>query len=167
MVWDIMSFHGFPDLHIEHRGRTVTSDFRVDDVMKETAASAMRRRTESGPPTPAKLLPDMFQAIFQQDGVPAHPPPIPSGGARSTSLPFWVRRVWLGYSPDLSPIENLLAIVQDKVDMMDPANSEAILIRTVRSARRSIPAQTLDNLNRGMPERMRAYMEKCGDFINK
>ena len=69
----MVSFRGLSDLHIVPRGKTLTSDFYADEVqLKEMVASAMRRRTENGPPTAVKLMPDMSPAICQQDGSQAH-----------------------------------------------------------------------------------------------
>ena len=45
---------------------------------------------------------------------------------------------------------------------MDPATSEATGIENVRSARCSIPAETLDSLMCGMPECMRAVWRSVG-----
>ena len=46
MVCGMMSFRGLSDLHIVPRGKTVTSNFYVEEVLKGTATSAIRRRTE-------------------------------------------------------------------------------------------------------------------------
>ena len=68
MASGMMNFRCLSNLHIVPRGKTVRSDFHAEEVRKGTAASAMRRRTENGPPTAIKLLPSM-SAIFQQDGA--------------------------------------------------------------------------------------------------
>ncbi|XP_043229039.1 uncharacterized protein LOC122385098 [Amphibalanus amphitrite] len=167
LVWGMMSFRGLSDLHIVPRGQTVTADYYVEEVMKGTAASAMRRRKENGPPTAIKLLPDMSQAIFQQDGAPAHNATKTQEWCRANFPGFWAKGEWPGNSPDLSPIENLWAIVQDRMDKMAPASSETALIRNLRSAWSSISGETLDNLMCGMPERMRACVRKRGGYINK
>ena len=49
---------------------------------------------------------------------------------------------------------------------MDLVTSEATLIENVCSTWCSISAKVLDNLMCEMPERMRACVEKCGDFSN-
>lgn len=167
MVWGMMSFRGLSDLHIIPRGQTVTADYYVEKVLKESATSAMRRRKENGAPTKIGLLPDMSQAIFQQDGAPAHNATKTQQWCQDNFPGFWAKGVWPGNSPDLSPIENLWAIVKDKVDKATPATSEATLIRNVQSAWCSISAETLDNLVCGMPERMRACVREGGAYINK
>ena len=55
MAWGMMDFHGLSDLRIVPLGRTVTSDLYVEEVLKWTAASAMGRRTENGPPSAVTL----------------------------------------------------------------------------------------------------------------
>ena len=127
----------------------------------------MRRRKENGAPTKIGLLPDMSQAIFQQDGAPAHNATKTQQWCQDNFPGFWAKGVWPGNSPDLSPIENLWAIVKDEVDKATPATSEATLIRNVQSAWCSISAETLDNLVCGMPERMRACVREGGAYINK
>ena len=142
-----------------HTGQTVTSDNCVEEVLKRTAASAIRRRTEDGPPIAVKLLSDMSQALFQGRSQ-LLPLPGLSGGAKLTSLPFGRREYWPGSSTDLSPMENLCAIVQEKIDKMELAKPETTLIESVRSTCCSILEETLDNMMCGMPERK--YEDLCG-----
>ena len=67
-----MSYQGLSELHFEASGQTVTTDYYVEEVPKKTATSTLQRKEQKGPPTAVKLLPRMSEAIFQQDGVPAH-----------------------------------------------------------------------------------------------
>ena len=152
-----MSFCGLSDLHIVPRGKTVTSVFYVEEVLKGKAASALRWRTEKWPPTAVKLLPDKSQATFQDETEPPLTPPPRSRRWCQANYPaFWAKGSWPDNCTDLSPIENLWAIIQDKLDKTDPATSEATLIENVRSVWRSISAETLDNLMCGMPQRKRS-----------
>ena len=48
---------------------------------------------------------------------------------------------------------------------MNPATSKVTLIANSRSAWCCFSAEMLDNAMCGMPERMRAYVEKCGELI--
>ena len=105
------------------------SDFYVQEVLKGMAASAMRWQKKNGPPSAIKLLPDMSQAVFQQDGAPAHNATKTQKWCQVSISVFWAKGVRPGNSPDLSPIENLCAIVQHKVDKMATATSEVNLIR--------------------------------------
>ena len=65
MVWGTMSLRDLSDLHIVPEGKLVyRTAIYVEEVRTGTAALAMRRQTENGSPTAAKLLPDMPQDIF-------------------------------------------------------------------------------------------------------
>ena len=142
------------------------SDFYIQEVLKGTAASAMRRRKKNGPPSAIKLLPDMSQAVFQQDGALAHNATKTQTLCQVSISVFWAKGVRPGNSPDLSPIENLCAIVQHKADKMATATTEVNLIRDVRSASRSTSPETLHNPMCGMPKLMGVCAEKPGDYIN-
>ena len=104
---------------------------------------------EEWPPSEVKLLPYMSEAIFQQDGAPAHRAGKTQKWCRSHFDDFWAKDEWPGNSPDLSPIENLWSIVQEEMNKMAPATSEATLIRNVRTAWSRITPETLDNLMTG------------------
>ena len=67
----------------------------------------------------------MSQAISQRDGVPAHTAAQNQRWYQDNFPVFWTKGIWPGHSPDLSPVEKLQAIVQDK---MDPVKSEVILM---------------------------------------
>ena len=71
-VWAMMSHQGLSELHIVPRGQTVTAQYYVEEVLKKSAASAMKRKGQKRPPAHVKLLPKMSESIFQQDGTPAH-----------------------------------------------------------------------------------------------
>ena len=167
MVWGMMSYRGLSDLHIIPRGQTVTADYYVEGILSKTATSAMARKEKKGPPTEAKLLPNMSRAIFQQDGAPAHRARKTQEWCRSHFPAFWDKDEWPGNSPDLSPIENLWAIVQEEINKMAPATSEATLTRNVRAAWSKISSETLDNLTSSMPDRMLACVREKGGYICK
>ena len=68
---------------------------------------------------------------------------------RSNFPGFWENGTWPGNSSDISPIENLWAIVNE------PTASEKTLIHNVQVAWRRIKADALGSLVSGVPERMR------------
>ena len=53
------------------RDHTVTASYYRDTILETALKSALSRTRENGPPTTAKLHPDMSKIIFQQDGSPA------------------------------------------------------------------------------------------------
>lgn len=167
IVWGMMSYRGLSELHVIPRGKTVTAEYYVESILKETAASAMQRKKEKGSPTTVKLLPKMSEAIFQQDGAPAHSAARTQQWCQSHLPAFWEKGVWPGNSPDLSPIENLWGIMKDELSKMEPATTEDGLVRNLRKVWLSISAETLDNLVCGMPERMRECIRQGGGYIGK
>ena len=151
----MVSYRDLSDLHIISHGQNITADYYVEEVMKKTAASAMQRKKGNGPPSKVKLMLDMSKAIFQQDGAPAHHARKTQDWCRGNFPGFWEKGRWYGNSLHLSPIENLWAIVKAELNKTEPATSEKTLIQNVQVAWRRIKAETLDNLMRGMMERLR------------
>ena len=68
MAWGVMSYQAFSHLHIIPKGQTVTSEYYVETILKQSLTSTMLRTRDSGTILEKKLLPE----IFQQDGAPAH-----------------------------------------------------------------------------------------------
>ena len=166
IVWGAMSFRGLSDLHVVPRGQTVTASYYQDNILETALKSALSRTRENGPPTRA-LHPDMSKVIFQQDGAPVHTAGTSQQWCEEHLSDFWRKEVWPPNSPDLSPIENLWAIVQNKMDEMPAATSRDGLVDSLKLAWRKIPRETLDNLISGMPERMQACVKERGGYIGK
>ena len=117
----------------------------------------MTRKENKGPPTEAKPLPNMSRDVFQQDGgASAHRARNAPEWCRSHFPAFWEKDEWPGNSPDLSPRQNLWAIVQEEINKMVSATSEDTLARNVRAAWPLISSETPDSLMSGMPDRMLA-----------
>ena len=105
-IWGMMSYSGLSDLHIIPKGQTVTSDYYIEEILKKTMMSAMHRKGDTGSVLERELLPDMFAAIFQQDGA-AHTSKRTQDWLTGNVPYFWPKGTWPANSPDLSPIENL------------------------------------------------------------
>ena len=72
--------------------------------------------------TQQKMCRLMFEAIFKQDGAPAH-----TANKMQTWLShhipgYWAKGIWPSNSPDLNSIKNLWAIIQAELDKKRPAN---------------------------------------------
>ena len=109
----------------------------------------------------------MPEAIFQQDGAPAHRAKKTQEWFRTNFPDFWAKDEWPGNSSGLSPIENLWALVQQKLSQLVPATSDDTLMRKRRALWPCISAGTLDNLMSGMPDRMRACIKERWEYICK
>ena len=108
----------------------------------------------------------MSRAIFKEDGAPAHRA-MAQDWWRGNFLDFRENGTWPGKSPDLSPIENLWAIVKEEGNKMGATTSEKIVIQNVQVAWRRIKAVTLGNLMSGLLERMRECVRLHGGYIGK
>ena len=89
-----------------------------------------------------KLLPKMSEAIFQQDGAPAHSAARTAVVPRSFSV-FWEQG------------ENLWGIMRDELSKTELPTSEDELVGSLWMAWLSISVETRDNSVCRMPEQMR------------
>ena len=69
---------------------------------------------------PWKFHENTWDLIFQQDGAPAHTALTSQAWLRTSFLSFWIKEIRPPDSPDLSPIENMLAFLKEKVNKVDP-----------------------------------------------
>ncbi|KAI6648584.1 hypothetical protein LOD99_8064 [Oopsacas minuta] len=134
MVWGVMSSQGLSDLHIIPQKQTVTSDDYVEVILKQSLTSSLLRTRDSGTILERKLLPDRSQAIFQQDGAPAHTSKRSQEWLKNNMTGFWTKEIWPPNSPDLNPIENLRVILQTKLDAMERATNLKVLEKQLNLA---------------------------------
>ena len=72
MVWGAMSANAVSELHILPQKCTVNAKYYVDNILAGPCKSAFARRRSKGTILERKLCENMSNAIFQQDGAPAH-----------------------------------------------------------------------------------------------
>ena len=145
-VWRLMSYTALSDLHIIPQGRTVTADYFIEEILNQTLLSSLKRKRRTGSVLTRKLLPNMSEYIFQQDGAPAHNATRTQDWCRQHLNAFWAKGTWSGNSPDLNPIENLWAIVQSTVDGMEEATNLIVLEKQLKLAWSQITPNILDTL---------------------
>ena len=81
---------------------------------------------------------------------------------------FEAKGMWPANSPDLSPISNMWAILQDEVDKVDPLPSNlTALEKIVKDAWSKISPELLENLFKYMPGRVQAVLEATGCNVKK
>ena len=88
----------------------------------------------------------MSEAIFQQGGAPAHSAARTLEWCRDNLPGFGGNGVGLGNSPELSPMENLWAIMPGELNKTNLATSEKALVGSLQMAWNKISAETMDNL---------------------
>ena len=147
--------------------QTVTAEYDVQEVLSKVVTSAMNRRRQKVSPSQVKLLPKMSEAIFQQDGAPTYHPASTKQWCRANFLGFWETVMSPGNSPELSPIENLLSIVQGELTKTELATSEQALFRNLRKAGLSMSAETQGNLMCETFNHMRECVRFSGEYTCK
>ena len=71
-VWGMMSYRALSELHIVPKGQTITAEYYVTEILKNSLLSAIRRKRKTGNVLIKAMLPEMSKFIFQQDGAPSH-----------------------------------------------------------------------------------------------
>ena len=95
--------------------------------------SSLLRQPEQGSILTRKLMPDMSQYNFQQDGAPAHTAKRAQEWCNTNLVEFWHKSQWPGNSPDLNQIENLWSIVKQEIELMDTPTSITILEKHLKA----------------------------------
>ena len=103
------------------------------------------------------------QYVWQQDNAPAH--------VSKSSMAFFKKHKvtvmkWPPNSPDLNPMENLWAILSDKVYKVRKIfESKEILWKTIVSEWNKIPQSVYENLIKSMDNRLERVITGRGDII--
>ena len=98
---------------------------------------------------------------FQQDGAPVHTAKSTQQWLTKKKLKFIPKADWPANSPDANSIENLWAILDDKVRARRPRSVDA-LWRLVQEEWNAIPLSTIENLIDSQPARLAAIRSARG-----
>ena len=165
MVWGGMSFSGLTDLHIVPQGTNIDQEYYCTNILEGNMFKRMKKNAVRGTKFNVQLVPDMSEMIFQQDGARPHTA-LRTQRLLQEKIPnFWNKDMWPANSPDLSVIENLWAILGDKLEEIKPkpTNIPTLESALVKAWRR-IPKETLRNLIHSMPSRVEAVYQAKGHF---
>lgn len=103
---------------------------------------------------------------FQQDGAPCHGTQeniqyLIDNKVFHISGGKWAKWKWPPNSPDLSPIENLWAIMQDSL-YKNPPKTEKELRHAIQAQWDAVSAETLETLFASMPKRLQECVDNNG-----
>ena len=165
MVWGAMSFAGLTELRVVPQGQSVNQEYYCTEILEGNLFPRMRKTLLMGSKFDVKLVPDMSEMIFQQDGARAHTALRTQRLLQERIPHFWSKEMWPPNSPDLNLIENLWSILGDKVDEeKDQPSTIQGLEKILKTAWKKISTETLQNLFFSMPGRIQAVLEAKGYF---
>ena len=102
--------------------------------------------------------------ILQQDGARIHTAASSMVEARALA-PGGLLEPWPANSPDFSPIENVWAMMAEKLGRMQPCTTFEELWGALQAARAEITSANLHNLFESMPRRLADCIEKGGAIV--
>ena len=122
MIWGAMGVSGLSNLHIVPTGKTVDSNYYIEQILKNKLKPVFNRTRITGKNHTRKLVPYPGLAVFMQDGAPPHTATATQTWCEENLPNFIGKHEWLGNSPDLYCIENLWSIL-DSEAYKDPRPS--------------------------------------------
>ena len=168
MIWGMIGPWGVKELHVAPPGTRIDATYYQEIILKEYMLPAIGKWANRGSILKKEMAPYMSRAIFQQDGARCHMASVNQEWQRECFDNFEAKGMWPANSPDLSPISNMWAILQDEVDKVDPLPSNlTALEKIVKDAWYKISPELLENLFKYMPGRVQAVLEATGCNVKK
>ena len=115
MVWGAMTSSGLTDLHVVKGRTSIYSEYYSQEILQNHLLPIYTRNFTTGPVHRRKMVSAKCGSTFMQDGATCHTSVETSRWQQTHQIPFWKKWVWSPNSPDLNPIENLWAIVEQEV----------------------------------------------------
>ena len=134
---------------------SVTAAYYTENILAENLLPMFTRNRTTGSLVGRRLVDVKSEMIFMQDGARAHTAAATSEWLRENEIQFWDKEVWPPNSPDLNPIENVWAILEDLMisDKGEP-RTLAQLEKSLVESWNKIKLETLENLYLSMPSRI-------------
>ena len=133
-VWGLMSHQAISRLHIIPRGQSINGAYYRNEILAKTCKEAIDRTPNTGSVLERPMLENMSDYAFMQDGAPPHTAKLTQQWCQDNLKDFWKKTDWPGNSPDLNPIENLWAILKERVNEQGQITCLDELIKTLKSA---------------------------------
>ena len=106
--------------------------------------------------------------IFMQDGARCHTAATTIQWLEDKEINYWGKAEWPPNSPDLNPIENLWSILEETMKSeKDQPKNIADLEKLLQRAWKKIKLDTLENLVKSMPDRVRDIVKNKGYYVIK
>ena len=166
MVWGAMTSSGLSDLQAVKSRTSINSEYYSQEILQNHLLPIYTRNFTTGPAHWRKMVSAKCRSTFMQDGATCHTSVETSRWLQTHQIPFWEKGVWPPNSPDLNPIENLWAIVEQEVKSLkdSPQNLEQ-LEKYLKKAWSSIKPEILENLISSMPDRIKCVIRAKGKIV--
>lgn len=147
MVWGSFGYGGLGDLVILPQNETVTKESYYIILNEHLESSFEKSGTD----------------ILQQDGAPPHTAKLIKHWLSDCGINFITD--WPANSPDLSPIENLWAIIKARLREKDTSSLPKLEVE-LRRAWESLDPDHLKSLAESLPKRLKEVLKRNGNPIS-
>jgi DDE superfamily endonuclease len=144
MIWGCMTSKGLGSLHFIEGTMNST---KYTEILRESLIPSITQYFDNG------------DFIFQQDGASCHTSKFTKTWMMKNNMSFWT---WPSGSPDLSPIENVWAIMKKELRKKRPKN-KIDLKNKILAIWNSFPIDKCQDLYNSMNRRMEDVIKAKGD----
>jgi transposase len=167
LVWGMFGHKGVSELHFVPEKHTVTGDYYREEILEKFALPALQRRGTTGSILEQQLTDFPSSTIFMQDGARPHTTLKNQKWIEDNFPLCWRPSEWPGNSPNLNPIENLWAIIKQRLSELRHATNFLQLKNQVKKVWSELDPSIIENLKAGIPERVKKVVKLKGDYIGK